>query len=229
METPLVSVVIPAFNSSDYLAETLKSVSGQTWPNREIIVVDDGSTDGTAQVAQRSDVAYFYQKNQGPPAARNRGIRACRGDFIAFLDSDDVWLPEKTQRQVELLQSNPRLGFVLCRMRTRLAPGTEWPGTLQRDYYEQNPPAWVPSGMIARREVFDVVGEFHTGFPTGDDSDWFFRATDLGIEHEVLDEVLLEKTVRPGSVTSYVDDSQRSLLRQLRQSVQRKRAKADER
>lgn len=228
MKEPLVSVVVPAFNSAEFIAGTLTSVYEQTYKNMQVIVVDDGSTDETAKLVGATDATCIYQQNAGAPAARNRGLQECRGEYIAFLDSDDVWLPTKIERQLVFLQNNRADGFVVCRMRAVLAPGMVWPPSLRSAHYDTQPPAYLPSGMLVRREVFGQIGNFDEAIPTGDDSDWLFRAKDAGIEHGVLQEVLLEKTIRPGSISSDVEETQSSLLMQIRQSVARKRALAIE-
>src|ERR1035438_5349058 len=106
---PFVSVVVPTFNRSRQVQSALKSVLAQTYPEFEVIVVDDGSTDGTAEALQQfisqrggngKPIRYFFQSNQGQSAARNKGIAEARGEWIAFLDSDDVWLPEKLEWQM---------------------------------------------------------------------------------------------------------------------------------
>lgn len=113
--TPLVSVVIPTYNSADFLIQALNSVLNQTYSNYEIIVVDDGSSDNTSQAIEpwRSQIRYIYQDNQGVAAARNRGIDAATGDFIAFLDADDLFLPQKLQQQVAVFEAQPDLGMVI--------------------------------------------------------------------------------------------------------------------
>lgn len=114
----LVSVVIPAYNSADYIAETLKSVIQQDYPMVEVIVVDDGSTDRTREVVAdiKSDrVRYIYQQNSGGPSGpRNTGIQHAQGKYVAFLDSDDIMLPGKLQRAVDLLDREPYLGLVFA-------------------------------------------------------------------------------------------------------------------
>lgn len=112
---PLVSVVIPAYNASGFIAETLESVVGQTYRPLEIIVVDDGSKDGTPEVVERfadQGVRLIRQENAGPSAARNRGIETSTGTYIAFLDADDLWLPEKIARQVEVMEQHPDMGLL---------------------------------------------------------------------------------------------------------------------
>jgi glycosyltransferase involved in cell wall biosynthesis len=116
MPKPLVSVVIPAYNAGRYIADTLDAALTQTYSRREVIVVDDGSTDDTRARLEpyRPRIRYIEQKNAGAGAARNRGIQAATGDYIAFLDADDLWRPETLDVQVEVAQSNPQSGLVAC-------------------------------------------------------------------------------------------------------------------
>src|SRR5918996_212462 len=109
-----VSVVIPTYNYGRYLPEAVESVLHQTFPDLEVIVVDDGSTDDTRELIGRfgDKVCYIYQRNQGLPAARNTGIRAARGEYVGFLDSDDLWLPGKLALQVPRLDSRQAVGLV---------------------------------------------------------------------------------------------------------------------
>jgi len=111
---PLVSVVIPTYNRAASIGEALDSVLAQTYPAMEIIVVDDGSTDDTRQILMQRypQVRYFHQENGGVSRARNRAIREARGEFIAFLDSDDLWLPDKTEKQVACFKQHPDAGLV---------------------------------------------------------------------------------------------------------------------
>jgi glycosyltransferase involved in cell wall biosynthesis len=141
-KNPLVSVIIPAYNSEKYIAEALDSVFAQTYRPIEVIVVDDGSTDGTADVvkkcqerfigsngfagstiktgaANKTSLTYFYQKNSGPSVARNAGIKAARGEYVAFLDADDAWTDDKLEKQVALLQDHPDLDVVFTNVKTR--------------------------------------------------------------------------------------------------------------
>jgi len=107
-QNPLISVIIPVYNGERYLAEAIESALAQTWEPVEIIIVDDGSTDGSADVASRfaSSVKYDLQPHAGPGAARNRGARLARGDYLAFLDADDLWLKEKLKLQMAAMQGS---------------------------------------------------------------------------------------------------------------------------
>ncbi|WP_171051758.1 glycosyltransferase family 2 protein [Alteribacter natronophilus] len=105
---PLVSVIVPCFNSERWIHETLGSIFDQSYPNIEVIVVDDGSTDNTKSIVENytNKVMYYYQKNKGPSAARNLGLKKANGEYIAFLDSDDLWEKEKLSEQIQFLEKN---------------------------------------------------------------------------------------------------------------------------
>ena len=113
----MVSVIIPVYNRAAYIGRAIESVLEQTYRDFEIIVVDDGSTDNTKEALKPYDdkIRYIYQENQGASGARNAGIKIAEGKYIAFLDSDDIWLPEKLEKQMELFQkSSKKLGVVYC-------------------------------------------------------------------------------------------------------------------
>jgi len=107
---PLISVIMPTYNRGGFISEAIESVLNQTWSNFELIVIDDGSTDGTRDQLEKygSDgrFKYIYQENKGQSVARNRGLKEAEGGFVAFLDSDNIWLPDKLERQVEIVNEN---------------------------------------------------------------------------------------------------------------------------
>ena len=117
-DQPLVSVIVPAYNAAPFLVETLRSIQTQTYRHLEVVVVDDGSTDGTHEIAAsfaNSDPRFIvmsHAKNAGVSAARNTGLSRANGEWIAFQDADDVWLPEKTESQLQLASGNPRVNFL---------------------------------------------------------------------------------------------------------------------
>ncbi|HLG03363.1 MAG TPA: glycosyltransferase family A protein, partial [Bacteroidia bacterium] len=116
MKVPQVSVIIPAYNAARFLAETIRSVQHQTFRNWELIIVDDGSIDKTKDIAAPfltdDRIRYVYQENAGVSSARNRGLSEARGEFIAFLDADDLWLPENLAKKVEYLESHSHVSLV---------------------------------------------------------------------------------------------------------------------
>ncbi len=177
---PRVSVVIPAFNRAALIGETLASVLAQTYRDFEVIVVDDGSTDDTptilAEYERDTRVRVIRQTNQGQGAARNAGIGAARGEYVAFVDSDDVWRPDKLERQLDLLVESPGLAWVYADAyafdhetrtvlyvigeRVRQYEGHIAPQLLMVDF--------VPSPTpVVRRAVFDEVGDFDAPLPAG--------------------------------------------------------------
>ncbi len=117
---PRISVIIPCYNNKPYIRECLNSVLSQTFSDYEVIVVDDGSTDGTGEIIQNylPRVRYLRQSNQGPAAARNAGIEAASGEYIAFQDADDLWYPEKLEMQLKFMEANPRFAWAYSDMCT---------------------------------------------------------------------------------------------------------------
>lgn len=115
MTQPLVSVIIPAFNSSKFIASTIKSVLQQSYSRIEIIVIDDGSTDNTAKILKKLNskkTRYFYQKNKGLSFSRNRGLQLAQGKYIAFMDHDDFWYPDKIEKQLDIFRKKRKVGLV---------------------------------------------------------------------------------------------------------------------
>lgn len=187
---PAVSVVIPTFQRCDMVGDALRSVLEQSYRDWEAVIVDDGSTDGTrALIAAFDDprVRYFYQENRGLANARNRGIRAAQGEFIAFLDSDDLFLPHKLQRQVALLHAQPHLGLVAggyIEVDAALRPIREqrpWVEIPTLDYVD-----WLmgcpfpPSVPLVRRRWLEEAGLFDEDMKRIEDWDLWLRLAFLG-------------------------------------------------
>src|SRR5437588_128820 len=125
MADPSVSVVVPVRNGRKFLAQGLETVLGQTLPPGELIVVDDGSTDDTAEIARGFGARVISNSGCGASAARNTGVAASRADIIAFLDHDDLWEPPKLERQIALMVEQPGLSYAWCRTTVLVEPGTE--------------------------------------------------------------------------------------------------------
>lgn len=194
-ETPLVSVVIPAYNSTKVIAEALDSVLSQDYPALEVLVVDDGSTDGTSQVVEGYDdrVRLIPQSNKGAAGARNEGMRQAAGKYIAFLDADDIWLPGKLRHQVSYMEQHPEVA--LCCARWLLVfpedtgeyrmPACPAPDAVQVDAQWSG---WIYCDLlldcevctitvVMRRELIDRVGYFDTTLRRGQDYDYWLRAS----------------------------------------------------
>ena len=187
-----VSVIIPAFNAGRFINRTIDSILAQTYRDYEIIVVDDGSTDNTAEVVKSygSRVHYIYQQNSRQAAARNTGIAAAQGDWIALLDHDDEWLAEKLRLQMELLQRNPELKWCATNRyqsdgRRRAVVGNIEAikkGLEGKDYFENYFEAAtkgvcpvITSAMVIKKAVFEELGVFDFGLVRCDDLDMWWR------------------------------------------------------
>lgn len=181
---PLISVIIPTYNRAGFLNEAVSSVLGQTFSNFELIIVDDGSTDGTENLfgSSKPPVRYIRQEQQGVSAARNRGIAEAKGAYIAFLDSDDYWLLDKLSVQVSFLKSNSEI--LVCQTEERwirkgkkVNPGIRHikpSGSL----FDRSLELCVvsPSSVMMRREFFQIVGKFDERLPACEDYDLWLRA-----------------------------------------------------
>ncbi len=157
----LVSVIIPVYNGELYIAEAIKNVLAQTYQPIEIIVVDDGSEDGTEEIVRSfKEVEYIYQVNLGHGQAKNTGIEAANGFYIAFLDADDVWEANKLSLQINAFQSDPQVGFVICEVKNFLDPGTPLFDQMKITDFEDEFPGFLPSALVISRPTFERVGIF---------------------------------------------------------------------
>ena len=221
MTTHMASAIIPVYNGGRYIAEALASVLAQSYRPMEIIVVDDGSTDDSAEIIRAlPGVTYIRQENSGTAVARNTGVAVSRGQWIAFLDQDDRWTPDKLAVQIGFMQNHP-VGYTVACERLVVEAGMELPSWLKPELVRKDHAAWLPGTLVVRREVFDVVGLFDTAYSSSSDSDWFFRAKDAGIPMAVLPDVLLEKRIHTAN-QSYDSTLAGDLLRQVRSSLKRR-------
>src|SRR5688572_7246314 len=220
--SPTVSVIIPAYNYGRYLESSVKSALAQTYPISEIIVVDDGSTDETESVVSGfgDQVRYIRLDHTGVSAARNRGVAESTGELLAFLDADDIWLPEKIAKQVARF-SDPEIGLVYCGMQEFDSASGE-PLDLQLNGAE----GWVAhqhvlfegeiidaggSAIMVSREAFDNVGGFDTCLRNGEDWEFCFR---IAQRYKVgyVREALVDYRIHIANVTKDVAEMERSML-----------------
>lgn len=194
MKPSLISCIIPVFNGERYLREALDSILAQTYRPLEIIVADDGSTDGTAAVVASygEKVTYLRRDNAGPAAARNLGVQVAQGEFVAFLDADDLWHPEKLARQMARFQTRPELDLCVTHVQNFWIPELQAEAARLRDHRIMQPlPGYVTATLLSRRTLFERIGQFNPTLEHGDAQDWFLRATEYGAVIELLSDVLL--------------------------------------
>ena len=215
--TPLVSVVIPVFNAERYLGAALASVFAQSYGHLEVLVVDDGSTDGSAEIARASSdprCRLIPQAHAGAAAARNRGVTASRGALLSFLDADDVWMPGKTARQVDVLTRDAAVDMVFGHYVTLDADGVAAP---------QTPAPGMSMGtMTIRRERCVEVGPFCTEWRVGEFIEWYARAEDAGLRRVMLPDVMLGRREHDANLTGASRDARVDYARILRQVAQRR-------
>jgi glycosyltransferase involved in cell wall biosynthesis len=223
MNRPLVSVIIPVYNGEHYLSFAIRSVLQQDYYPFEFIVVDDGSTDNSGNIARSfKEVHYIYQPNQGVAVARNVGVTAAQGEFIAFLDQDDLWTADKLSTQISYLLKYPQISYTIVHQRFFLEPETVLPPWFKRDLLLKEHPAFVLSALVVRKSVFERVGNFDPSYNIGSDSEWFARTKDLNISMAIQTETLLLKRIHShNNLQAQVALSE--LLRVVKASIDRKR------
>ncbi len=206
-ECSTISVIVPVYNGERFLAEAIGSVLGQTLPPDEVIVVDDGSTDGSADIAARIKatspvpIQLIQQSNQGPAAARNAGRQRAAGSLIAFQDADDIWSAEKLAIQVALLHQHPHAHAVIGYSRIALTDPDD-PGVL---HYQGRPgPILLLQESLFRRAIFDKVGRFDPGLRRGEDVEWFLRLLEQPVEIIIHPDIVLTYRRHEANLTGSV-------------------------
>ncbi len=227
MTRPLVSCIVPVYNGEAYLGAALDSILTQTWRPLEIIVVDDGSTDGSAAVAEAygAAVRVIKQANAGCAVARNAGLAAATGEFVAFLDADDVWLPEKLDRQMARFEARPDLDYTVTHVQNFWQDDVREEEELHRGHKRAQPiPGYHQGTLLCRRGLFDTLGPFETGVNHGDAALWFLRARESGAKCELLPDVLMRRRLHAENRSRiYAQRSRDTFVAILKQSLDRKR------
>lgn len=218
--SPLVTALVAAYNAEAFIGAAIESILAQDWESLEVIVVDDGSVDGTAEaVARFPTVRYVFQANAGVSAARNEGLALSSGEFVAICDSDDLVAPRRFRVQAEYLVANPLVAAVLGRQ--------EWmnpPEGLRRDQkYGELDGIPVGGSAMFRRTTLAALGGYDESLRRGEDTDLLIRIRERGEEYVVLPEVVLIRRFRPDSLSNFGGRSQESILHSLRAKLDRER------
>jgi glycosyltransferase involved in cell wall biosynthesis len=222
---PLVSVIVPVHNGAGFIAQAIDSILAQGYHPLELIAIDDGSSDATAEILCRyaDRVRYVRQNNQGPAAARNHGLHLAKGEIIAFLDADDRWPAARLRRHVSILAERKDIGLVIGPSRFFLDEAE--PQSVHRHI----PPAPIVQPQLGsatfRRTLFDRVGRFNEAMRFAEDLDWFKRAMAMKVPIRISSPVALEYRVRAGSLSDGRVDFAPHFLGALRGHLHRKRAR----
>jgi len=194
MASPVISCIVPVFNGERYVREALESIHNQTYRPLEIIVINDGSTDNTKEVVNNLEfsVQYVEQFNSGPAAARNHGVSLAKGDFVAFLDADDLWHQEKLSKQMTQFQAKPEMDVCVTHLDHFEDSELGRKDILYQDQRRlYHIPGYVTQTLLTRRITFEKVGLFDQNLRYSDANDWFIRVADLGFSLEIIPEVLV--------------------------------------
>lgn len=219
-----ISVLIPFYNTEKYLAEAIQSVLDQTLQPMEILLLDDGSTDGSAKIAEsfKPQISLFHQENAGISAARNALLEKAQGEYIAFLDADDLWPADHLKKLFKPFRSNRQLGIVSGNVEQFLSPDVE------------NPVAEIPDGnkvlkgyvmgtFLIKEEIFEKVGFFNEELTIAETVDWFSRVKDEGIGFKMIDDIVLRRRVHTTNSGIRHRDNRHDYTKALMASIKRKR------
>ncbi len=225
MTRPLVTVIMPAWNREKYIRQALDSLLEDTWSPKEIIVVDDGSTDGTAAIVKSyPDVRYIFQEHQGVSAARNRGLEASTGSYIAFLDSDDLWMSGRIAVSVRFFEDHPGIDYLLARQELFLEEGCVLPEGFSLARFGTPAYSEGTGVLMARKTCFDRAGNFNPHYTKCEDLEWIARASDAGLSMARIPLVAVRVRIHDRNTTCLDKTDHRSLVFKIvRESIHRKR------
>ncbi len=213
-----VSVVIPAHNAQDYLEDAIRSVLDQSVAVAELIVVDDGSTDATAAIAQRfgSVLRYVRQPQSGPGAARNRGVAAASSRYLAFLDADDLWTPDSVSLRVAALSADPSLDAAFGEVEQFVCDRLSQSDRQRLRITQRRLPGLLAGSMLVRRSLFDRVGPFPTEHRAGEFIAWYLQAMRSGVRTAMLGDLVLRRRLHMANLGRIDPESRGDLLAILR-------------
>jgi len=222
-ERPLVSVIIPVYNGENFIKEAVENVLSQKYPALEIIIINDGSTDGTEAIINKLpvDIRYFTQDNNGPAAARNKGIRDASGEFITFLDADDLWPENNLNIMVDEILKSADMDII-----RGYAQLMEFNKTSDCYEYVGNPKESFPhyiGAAIYRKSAFEKVGLFDPLLRFGEDSDWFLRAGEMKLNIKRLEETSLYVRRHGGNMTEGRNMLELNVMKVFKKTLERRR------
>ena len=224
IRTPeLVSIILPVYNGAKFLRAALDSVMQQTYGGFELIVVDDGSTDNSADIAASlKAVRLIRRHHRNVAAARNVGVGSATGSLVTFIDQDDTWPPNRLELQVGFLASHRDVDIVLGRYRVCLEPDVLRPPWIKAEAVGRVYPI-KPLTLMTRGDVFRRIGEFDESYQSASDSDWLKRARDANIRTAVLPDMLLNWRIHDSNASYERAIARSENLRFLHASIVRRR------
>jgi glycosyltransferase involved in cell wall biosynthesis len=215
MDKNLISCIVPVYNGECFLDDALDSILAQSYQPLEVIVVDDGSTDNTAKIAHGfgDRILYQWQPNRGSASARNHGLGLAGGEFVAFLDADDLWLPEKLSRQMAVFRDHPNTDLCFTQFRNFWIPDREEEARQYADHPLSTAlSAWSIATLLAHRTTFERFGLFDEELRGNENMLWFLNAARKGARIEMVNEVLMLRRFHWGNASRLPQDRSLELL-----------------
>jgi len=224
---PLVSVIVTCFNREKYLGAAIDSILAQTFSDHEIVLVDDGSTDRSREVAggYGDRLRYLHQDNRGASAAKNTGVDLARGRYIAFLDSDDLWSTDKLSVQLDYHVAHPDVDILYAHGLQYISPEITEAEKARLHCPAEPMPAPVTGTLLLERETFLRVGPFRTDLKVGIDVEWYLRAKVLGLCIVTLPQTLLHRRVHLGNSGLKESGERKQHARILKEHLDRMRGR----
>ena len=221
-----VSAIIPVRDGEVYLAEALDSILAQTVPAAEVIVVDDGSRDSSAAIAEGygAPVRCVRREPSGSGAALNAGFRDSSGEFIAYLDADDLWTPRKLELQLAAMAEDPEVGLVFGHVERFISPDLSTGERSRIKLPAESAPGLLRGTLLVRRTAMEAVGGYVEHEKLGEFIDWYARAQDRGIRHAMLPDVLMRRRLHASNRSGAAAGDHGDYVGVVREILKRRRA-----
>ncbi len=222
--TPTISTIIPVFNAAKYIEEAIESVLAQNVTNHELVLLNDGSTDRSAEILNKykSKATVIHSSNRGTAITLNEAVKLSNGEFLTFLDADDIWLPDKLNLQLASFNKDTELDCCFGHINQFISP--ELPIEIQsRFIIPTDPqPGYNRQSLMVKRKSFIKVGYFDEALKTGEFIDWYLRAKSKNLKMNMLSEVVTNRRIHDKSMGSSHDhDSQFAII--MKRHLDRKR------
>ncbi|NOY98887.1 MAG: glycosyltransferase [Chloroflexi bacterium] len=223
-DSPLVSVIMPVFNGEKYLREAIESILSQTYHPFEVIVVDDGSTDGTSRIVSEygGPITYISKEHSGLGDTLNRGIAEARGEYLTFLDADDVWMENKLALQIAVIEKRD-VDMVFGYMQQFISPELDEKDRSSILCQDEPIPGYSSSAMLVRKASFFKVGLFSTNYRLGEFIDWYLRAKRLGLRWLMLPDVIVKRRLHKTNMTAQKASDKLDYVRIVKASLDHRR------
>lgn len=222
---PTISVIITVYNYEKFLAEAIESVLDQTYPPSQIIVVNDGSSDKSAAVAESfmPQVTVIHQSNQGISGAKNRGVKEAWGNYLTFIDADDIWVKDKLRDQMAVFEKDENVEAVFGHARQFYSPDIPDEIRAKIVIRKEILPAFLPSSMLIKRQAFMKVGLFSQQWTSAVDQEWYMRAVDIGLNTVLLPQILFLRRIHENNHGRRMKHHRKDRLYILKEAIERRR------